>query len=554
MKNSQFEDLLKKKAADFQPAVPPEILANVKAASAVGKAGVVKTAILKLSASVVSKVIVGIVAAVGVYSAYKYAQSENIHKKFVHQNEAVTETEISPHATAVEKPEKHKLKLLPKKNLNTAVLEENIENEINRERVVRKEAKREPNKGDSKTKNINSELILSPSGYVVDNIVDESRISAYKQKLHLPKLEAKDIKSPISNKVELPGKLLITSLYGSDYVINSIEKKQNLESDIIKRPMFCLPEIEPKSNQFGQQANGYYVQNLMPVFAHRSSNNAVQDASGNDLNMLQRKDNLPPANLIGSESNSEKQEKPLVLADKEHESEFGVVSTDSLQQNGFMTKLSSVFLPNLAKKHTILGKRNRKLFTTKITGLSFRSHVEYAQVFSIPKQGTNGSLKTEQSGEMRGMSASVYKDMSSKTRMGVIVAYQKNEMNTQYFSANRKDGNIQRNVNILSLEVGAELDLWRFNRFTVNTTTNIGIGYKLKYEQAISGKYFDTIHSTDLKANGAWGMTGRGALSLRYSFSKYFLLEGGISGGATQVDRQNWLLNFGARLGIVYAL
>lgn len=146
---------------------------------------------------------------------------------------------------------------------------------------------------------------------------------------------------------------------------------------------------------------------------------------------------------------------------------------------------------------------------------------------------------------------SLYK-ITKNVSSGIRLGYLKNKTNTKFYTDTVFDGTFSTKSEYLTVQIGANFNIYKFNRISFNMAAFSGLAFKLKHINTISGKYFEHSFEFNQKDQDKASPLFSGEFNLNYNITKRLKIGSGFYTNYIFLNTNQKSMNYGAQFKISY--
>ena len=560
MANSQFEDILKRKAQGYKPDVPADMLAHIKAGAGLKGSGVanggsslLKVFLGKIKTTTLAKLVIAFsILGTGVYYTAK--------KITYHNPESITEVE------PINDVNNSSIK-------SNAIVTNNHEDSKKRENKIIQQDVYSPN----------AKSNVSGDSYVEDSTLVEKLEKAKKDRRKADGIEKKAEEEYRTYDAEFKGESNVSNQkkYGNTDG-NSTQLIPSDDTTNLNHLLKVLPKYKTK-NHTKQKVKPNSEKNLRKPNVNNVQTKTNFDSAPKSQLLYAKKEKRPGLIKTGADAvNNDHLFKSLVNPNyAKKDNAHGAYINDSLfDSSNWIAKSNQDSF--LLKKKTKIGLRgsflamfpNAKTNKNRGKGLEIFKQHQYQKVraevdernsklaiapyiiFGKPIHQHNNAkeqgLSEEQNGSLLGGGILLQYYWFSRLNPGLKLGYQNIVHKTNYLSNDSVDGSIEQRLNLATLKLGAKYNMASYKKFDFYISNYWGVAYKLKHSNKMMGKYFNQALQTDFSRFNPLGLAADLSLGLTYPLGKKVHIDVAFYSEYLLFKKQTEFINLGGQVGCVF--
>ncbi|MGB5989285.1 MAG: hypothetical protein WBG43_06060 [Marinifilaceae bacterium] len=142
--------------------------------------------------------------------------------------------------------------------------------------------------------------------------------------------------------------------------------------------------------------------------------------------------------------------------------------------------------------------------------------------------------------------------LNNQFSISVKTEYQNIGIVNQFFSEKGKDGEIEKQLNLIKIMPGCQYRLYRKKKWDINVLSHVGLAYKIKHENTFSGIYFENSFTKSLKQQNKLSPVVDLSINLNYNINKNIAIGASLNSDYIYFDSNSKIINVGGQIGLTY--
>lgn len=158
----------------------------------------------------------------------------------------------------------------------------------------------------------------------------------------------------------------------------------------------------------------------------------------------------------------------------------------------------------------------------------------------------------ESKASFTGMALVLDYKLNNQFNISVKTEYQNIGIINQFFSEKGKDGEIEKQLNLIKIMPGCQYRLYRKKKWDINVLSHVGLAYKIKHENTFSGIYFEKSFTKSLKQHNKLSPVVDLSINLNYNINKNIAIGASLNSDYIYFDSNSKIINVGGQIGLTY--